>query len=256
MNSDKNHCGRRQAGISIVEQLVTMVVISTAVLGVTKYQVSLYDAELNSKQRAEAVSLAQQKLEVLKSAGYDAAAVSGQDFVQGSTARFNRDWSVTPDPALAYDQANVTVTWSTKGRSNSASLDTRIANAPPATTGQFMLGLLSGAAVASPPSSTGTTATASVPVTPVVETNNPPVAAVPGGVPVVPSSTTPGGNSATVPVSPVGCTCSKSRHGQSYAYTVPEGQSASCTIAMCSAAPGQCAPTNNTSCNYVVTLSI
>jgi Tfp pilus assembly protein PilV len=131
---------RKQSGISLIEQLVTLVITSFAVLGVAKFQVNMFDAELNSKQRAKAVSLAQQKLETIRSTGYVAQAVVEQDEVQGMTTKFSRSWSVTPDNTSLYDRVSVTVTWSVKGSGSNVSLHSRVAKVSQANSGLFMLG--------------------------------------------------------------------------------------------------------------------
>jgi Tfp pilus assembly protein PilV len=140
---------KKSFGFSLIEQLVTLVVTSTAVLGVVKFQATMFDAELNSKQRAEAVSLAQQQLDVLRSVGYEDSQVSGNDHVQGSTTSFTRTWTVTPDSSLKFDTSSVTVAWATKGSGNTVSLASRIADTSQADAGQFMLGMLGGNTVAS-----------------------------------------------------------------------------------------------------------
>jgi Tfp pilus assembly protein PilV len=131
---------RKQSGISLIEQLVTLVITSFAVLGVAKFQATMFDAELNSKQRAEAVSLAQQKLEVLRSTGYVAQAVSGQDETKGMTTKFSRSWTITPDTASLYDKVSVTVTWSVKGSSSNVNLNSRVAKVSKTNSALFMLG--------------------------------------------------------------------------------------------------------------------
>jgi Tfp pilus assembly protein PilV len=244
-----------QRGISIIEQLITLVVMSTAVLGVTKYQASLFSAELNSKQRAEAVSLAQQQLEILKSTGYDVSASSGQDASQGSTVRFVRTWSVSPDTDLAYDRASVVVTWMTNGQNNSASLDSRIANAPPASSGRYMLGELGSGATGSLSATPASSGSQTYSQATLVPTPTPVANELAATDPGTAASLAAGPTSETTSSLPVSCACSRSRHGQTYTYAITPGQHSSCTIAICSAAPGQCAPANDTSCNYTATLS-
>jgi len=133
---------RKQSGISLIEQLITIVVTSIAVLGVAKFQTTMFDAELNSKQRAEAISLAQQKLETLRSTGYVAEPVTGQDATQGMTTKFLRSWTVTPDTTSMYDTLSVTVTWSVRGSDSIVNFNSRVAKVSQTNSALLMLGQL------------------------------------------------------------------------------------------------------------------
>lgn len=121
--------GRRsQAGFSLIEALVAMVILAFGMLAIAGLQATLSRNSDNAKQRTEAVRLAQQKMEELRSFDgvtsgsytYGANVVAGTDTLTpaGSNTTFTRTWTVKradgATDAVATDAQkwiHVTVDW-------------------------------------------------------------------------------------------------------------------------------------------------
>jgi uncharacterized repeat protein (TIGR01451 family) len=125
----------RSRGFSILEALIALVVLATGLLAVARFQSGLVTNSGSSKARAEAIALAQQKIDDIRSykdepelvanllnVAYDAsknfdddvatATVTEAGTIQGINTDFTRAWTITKaatDPTAIVD---VTVTWS------------------------------------------------------------------------------------------------------------------------------------------------
>lgn len=119
------------AGFGLIEILITIVVIGVGLLTIAGLYSRTMSASVVSKQRSEAVVIAESMLEQLRGtvyanivSGYDSiAAVSGS----GSSAAYQRNWTVTSSPNPAYKDVAMTVTWSdSQGVTQTVSLVTRI----------------------------------------------------------------------------------------------------------------------------------
>ncbi len=139
---------RAQRGVSLIEALVALAIMAFGLLGVAAMQSSLRATADTSRQRAEAVRMAQQKIEQLRGFAVLAGAPSGQldydDVVSGNdtpappsgyeNTAFTRSWTVTPpgtgDPAFKI--VSVTVSWSDRqGIADSVTLATNILRSSP-----------------------------------------------------------------------------------------------------------------------------
>lgn len=119
------------AGFGLIEILITIVVIGVGLLTIAGLYSRTMSASVVSKQRSEAVVIAESMLEQLRGtvyanivSGYDSiAAVSGS----GSSAAYQRSWTVTSNTNPAYRDVAMTVTWSdSQGATQTVSLVTRI----------------------------------------------------------------------------------------------------------------------------------
>jgi len=123
-----------QTGFSLLEMLITIIVLASGLLAIGSMYGAILNANTLSKQRSEAVVLAEKKLEELRGQSY-ASLVSATDTVtaassSGSSANYQRSWSVvTASGGLAYKDVGVTVTWTdNKNQSQNIVLSTRISN--------------------------------------------------------------------------------------------------------------------------------
>lgn len=139
---------RRQRGVSLVEALVAMTVLSIGTLGVLGVQATLRSNSDVSKQRSEAVRIAQELIEDRRGfadrAGYDGIG-AGTDTVNGLNATFTVTREVV-DPAAISIHAprlkslRVTVSWPDRGgQTQQVRMTTVIHGIPPALAGSMAL---------------------------------------------------------------------------------------------------------------------
>jgi Tfp pilus assembly protein PilV len=120
--------GLKQKGANLIEVVVTLGVISFGILSVLYLQGELSSQSANNKARAEAVALAQERIEEMRNltnqvsdaSQFDTPYLTGyagtETGLQGVNANFNRTTSVTPTTSAT--QVTVTVSWT--DRSNNA----------------------------------------------------------------------------------------------------------------------------------------
>ena len=111
----------RQAGFTLIEALIAMLVLAFGLLAVAGLQSTLAHSSDVAKQRTEATRLAQAKIEELRSYQQLVAApgmVAYADIVGSSdtpatttNTTFERSWTVTDDDALTQKMLRVTVKW-------------------------------------------------------------------------------------------------------------------------------------------------
>jgi Tfp pilus assembly protein PilV len=145
-----NHGGLNvQRGFSLVEALLSVVVGAVATLGLVGVDVTAIAGSSNSKAQGEALAMAAQKLEQLRSldglAGYQALASStAPDSGSGTTGNFSRTWTVVKSASTGapkHAQVAVTVSWQdSDGAAQLVTLDSYIAELQPAKTGQWYVG--------------------------------------------------------------------------------------------------------------------
>lgn len=138
------HRLRRPRGITLVEALVALVIMSLGLMALARVQVGLrLEADL-SRQRAEAVRLAQQDLEAQRAfatlEGFDAIADAAGQSVQGldGATAYTLDRTVVAQAATGAKALTVTVRWTDRrGQSQSVTLQTLLSRTDPATAGQL-----------------------------------------------------------------------------------------------------------------------
>lgn len=114
-------------GFSLIEVLVTFVVLSIGLMGIARFQATMQQGNTLAKERTEAAMLAQKKMEQFRS--YRSTAVSASEFdygdifssssatketINGTNAVYTREWEVIPtvvNAAYQYKTITVTVTW-------------------------------------------------------------------------------------------------------------------------------------------------
>jgi type IV pilus modification protein PilV len=115
----KNHLG-----FSMLEMLVAMVILSVGLLAIAGLQTKLISYGANSKENNVAESLAKQKMEQLRRAGFNflptpapgntsiSASDTPSSFNSDFTATFNRTWTISNGPTAAnYRLVSVAVSW-------------------------------------------------------------------------------------------------------------------------------------------------
>lgn len=129
----------KQKGFSLVEQLITFVIISFAVIGVVKLQAVLAGTELLAKQRAEALSMTEQAVENLRRGGYFSTAANNSSSVQGKTALYTVSTNLNPVTGQLMDTITASTQWTTKGENNTITLVSLLASTSNMDTGRLML---------------------------------------------------------------------------------------------------------------------
>ncbi len=140
---------KKQSGLTLVETLVTLVVISIGVIGLIRLHSYLaYDTSV-FQQKNEATVLALKQIETLKSfpvvkvtagysSSYDGIATSTST-VNGTTATFTITSTVTTYTNPNYKDINVTVSWTDKYNvSESVTMVTKVAAIDPAFSASIM----------------------------------------------------------------------------------------------------------------------
>lgn len=113
---------KQQAGLSLIESLISLIILSVGLLGVTKLQLSLNKATQVSRERVEAMALARNQIEQMRDTGSCSAGTVGPTTpYQGSTAyTLNVACTTATLPV-------VTVTWvDSSGSSNNAVIQTNL----------------------------------------------------------------------------------------------------------------------------------
>jgi type IV pilus modification protein PilV len=138
----------RRRGTSLVETLVAFLVLSLGLLAATRMQTELRQGADVARQRSQALRLAQQDLERLRSFSVVASAAGRQAFadIAGGTAQIEGDPNFTltrdvaADAALRVKQIGVQVAWAgVDGRAQRVELDTMLAGTEPALGGALSL---------------------------------------------------------------------------------------------------------------------
>lgn len=135
-------------GQTLIETLLTIVFISLTVISLIRFQNYLsYDNSL-SQQTADAVNLAESKIESLRdfqvlnaTSGYTdySAMTSGSSVTTGATCVYTTTWTITSSTNPTYKTIDVTVSWTDRrGGSQSVRLVSRAAGIQPANSASVM----------------------------------------------------------------------------------------------------------------------
>lgn len=137
---------KSQHGFSLAEVLVAMAIVPMGLLGVAKFQSNMMINSAETKTRTEALYIAEQKIEDLKSFATStvySAINTGNDTVTantGSNADLTRTWTVTNSTSPNYKTITVNVAWTGSDNvSNSVSLTSYVSLAEPVVSGQHVL---------------------------------------------------------------------------------------------------------------------
>lgn len=136
------------SGLTLIETLLTIVFISMTVISLIRFQNYLsYDSSL-AQQTADAVNLAESRIETLRdfqvlnaTSGYTDynAMSSGSSVTTGATCTYTTTWTVTSTTNPTYKTIDVTVSWTDRrGTAQSVRLISRAAGIQPANSATVM----------------------------------------------------------------------------------------------------------------------
>ena len=143
---------QKQGGFTLIEALVAFLVMGFGMLALTYFQTTMSRNADVAKQRTEAMRLAQERMEALRSfTGISTGTINWNGLASGSdtisnysvnastvatNTTFTRSWSVGGSSADPLRTASVTVTWTDRaGESQSVTLSSVIARADPSDSG-------------------------------------------------------------------------------------------------------------------------
>jgi len=143
--SDMSRLRKRQRGTSLLEALITFLVLSVGMLTLLRVQTSLRDSADAARQRSEAVRLAQQDLETLRgfatAAAYSAIAGGVADGTPAaSNTRYTLTRVVQAQSEPGFKAIQVTLSWNDRnGEPQRVQLNAMMAAHDPAYSGALML---------------------------------------------------------------------------------------------------------------------
>lgn len=116
-----------QQGITLIETIITLVILSFGVLALMKLQAFLIDQGTIAKQQSEATNFAQVKIEKLRDfesvtsgnniKSYDDIA-SGAENIAGSATNYTLSWTVTNHTNPDHKVIDVSISWKDKNNNN------------------------------------------------------------------------------------------------------------------------------------------
>ena len=122
-------------GIGLIEVLVAVVVVAFGLLAVASMQGNFLSSSGDSKARAEALVIAERKMEDLRNLtvlGDYTAIATTTDTHTGVNATFTRVWTVTDQSTPTRKEIDVTVTWGAASADETVALNSEIAFSDPA----------------------------------------------------------------------------------------------------------------------------
>lgn len=219
-------------GFSLVEVLVTVAVLAIALLALARFQGNLLQESGHAKTRTEAMNVAQDRIEELRTFANQAAfsaLTAGSDTVSGVSETFTRTWTITPDAAQPNVLlAQVTVTWPNRDgqvtTDTTVTLSSAISNALPQGTGSITVATTA----ENGPTTTTTTTTTTSTVPPETDTTTT-TTTTSTSTPSTPTTTT----STTVTTVPVPGSCNCFYKNDSQGVTSVSGSGSCCSISFC-----------------------
>ena len=122
-----NYLIERNDGLTLIEVLITLVILSVGLLALAGLQISAIKGNSNSKRMTMAVSIAEKKIEQIKNTSYTSIqSEPAQQFVEGGIS-FTRQVNVADNnPFQNTKKIDVTVTWKDGSKSHTIPLSTII----------------------------------------------------------------------------------------------------------------------------------
>jgi type IV pilus assembly protein PilV len=103
---------RGRKGFSLIEILVAMVLLAVGILAIAGMQVASVRGNFSSNNISQAVSVAQDRLEILKNLDIGDAALSiGLHNEAVPSTIFSREWNVSAIPGTTAKSITMTVRW-------------------------------------------------------------------------------------------------------------------------------------------------
>jgi type IV pilus modification protein PilV len=134
-----------QRGFSLLEALISSLIVAVAMLGVAKLQGMTLINSADSRMKTHALNLAQDKIEDLRNFAnqntYTDYSGPDNNTTAGANSTFTRTWTITDcDNSINCKQINVTVTWTDpKGATQTVQLTSYIAEVDPVKSGVVLL---------------------------------------------------------------------------------------------------------------------
>jgi len=132
-------------GLSLIELVVTLLILTMGVAALIKFQANYFYYYDVAKQKAEALVIAKNKLEVLRTFQVIATTtgfvayndiVSGTANTTGTNATYTNTWTVTTFTTPNYKTVAMVVTWADRrGVNQSVALDSIISQTDPVSSG-------------------------------------------------------------------------------------------------------------------------
>jgi prepilin-type N-terminal cleavage/methylation domain-containing protein len=121
----QRHPLHTQHGFSLIEMLIALVVLSIALLGMSRASVSMITVHTENERLARASALLQDRMETLKHSGYSGVATVSSTEAYGTISQYStykRVTSVAVDtPAANMKTVTVTIYWQNDRHTLSAS---------------------------------------------------------------------------------------------------------------------------------------
>lgn len=141
----------KEKGLTLLEILIAIAIFAAGIAVVLKFQGDLLRNLGGTQQQAEAISLAENKLNelrhytVIESGGSGTAyqdISSGSEVITSNNTAYSVAWSVTTVADPAYKTIQVTVSWTdSTGAAQSVKLESIVGEVDPAKSGEVMQGL-------------------------------------------------------------------------------------------------------------------
>lgn len=120
----------KQKGFTVIELMVTLVVLGAGVGALTYLQTRLTGTTVFVAAQHEAIAFANNKIDDLRSSSYDSIGLTSgsSDSSTANGTTFTRTWTVTGNSAPTYKVINVSVSWSDEeGDSHTVNFATTVA---------------------------------------------------------------------------------------------------------------------------------
>jgi type IV pilus assembly protein PilV len=118
---------RNETGFTLIELMVTLVILSVALLALAGLQVTASTVNAHSKRLTAAMTLVETKLEAIKDTAYATILSKSSTPVVAANMQFTQQVTVTANsPVPTAKTVRVTVTWTEGARSYTVPLSTVI----------------------------------------------------------------------------------------------------------------------------------
>jgi type IV pilus assembly protein PilV len=114
------------AGFTLIESMLTMVILSIGMLALAGLQVSALRGNALSRRMATAISVAEGKLEQVKNTFYANIQAEAATQITASNLNFTQQVTVTNGPLANTKTVSVIVSWSDKSKTHTVPLATII----------------------------------------------------------------------------------------------------------------------------------